>query len=109
MATYLMFGSYTIDSVKKISPQRTDDAEDLIKKHGGKLKGGYALLGEDDILLIVELKDAERAMQASVALSKLLGIAFTTAPAVPIGIKAGVLTSPCFVINNPRRALVLRS
>ena len=84
MATYLMFGSYTIDSVKKISAQRTDDTEDLIKKFGGKLKGGYALLGEDDIVLIVELKDTERAMQASVALSKLLGIAFTTAPAVPI-------------------------
>ena len=84
MATYLMFGSYTIDSVKKISAQRTDDAEDLIKKHGGKLKGGYATLGEDDIVLIVELKDAERAMQVSVALSKLLGIAFTTAPAVTI-------------------------
>ena len=84
MATYLMFGSYTIDSVKKISAQRTDDAEDLIKKYGGKLKGGYALLGEDDIVLVVDLKDTERAMQASVALSKLLGIAFTTAPAVTL-------------------------
>jgi uncharacterized protein with GYD domain len=84
MATYLMFGSYTIESVKKISAQRTEDAEDLIKKFGGKLKGGYALLGEDDIVLIVELKDTERAMQASVALSKLLGIAFTTAPAVSL-------------------------
>ena len=84
MATYLMFGSYTIDSVKKISPQRTEDAEDLLKKYGGKLKGGYAMLGEEDIVLIVDLKDTERAMQASVALSKLLGIAFTTAPAVTL-------------------------
>ena len=84
MATYLMFGSYTIDSVEKISAQRTQEAEDVIKKFGGKLKGGYAMLGEDDIVLIVELKDTERAMQASVALSKLLGIAFTTAPAVSI-------------------------
>ncbi len=84
MATYLMFGSYTIDSVQEISAQRTDKAEDLIKRFGGKLKAGYALLGEDDIVLIVELKDTERAMQASVALSKLLGIAFTTAPAVTL-------------------------
>jgi uncharacterized protein with GYD domain len=84
MATYLMFGSYTIDSIREISKERTEEAEELLRKFGGKLKGGYAMLGEDDIVLIAELKDTERAMQASVALSKLLGIAFTTAPAVEI-------------------------
>ena len=84
MATYLMFGSYTMESLRQISAQRTQEAEDVIKKHGGKLKGGYAMLGKDDIVLVVDLKDTERAMQASVALSKLLGIAFTTAPAVSI-------------------------
>jgi uncharacterized protein with GYD domain len=84
MATYLMFGSYTIDSIREISKERTEEAEELLRKFGGKLKGGYAMLGEEDIVLIAELKDTERAMQASVALSKLLGIAFTTAPAVEI-------------------------
>jgi uncharacterized protein with GYD domain len=84
MSTYLMFGSYTMDSLKEISAQRTEQAEKVVNKFGGKLKGGYAMLGEDDIVLIAELKDTERAMQASVALSKLLGIAFTTAPAVEI-------------------------
>ena len=52
--------------------------------NGGKLKGGYALLGEYDPVLIVDLPDTESAMKTSVALSKMLGVGFTTAPAVTI-------------------------
>ncbi|HEY2981176.1 MAG TPA: GYD domain-containing protein [Anaerolineales bacterium] len=84
MATYLMFGKYSLESVKGISAKRTSSAAALIKKHGGELKGGYALLGEVDLVLVVDLPDTERAMQTSAALTKLLGIAFTTAPAVSI-------------------------
>lgn len=83
MATYMMFGEYSRDSVKQISARRTDKAIDLIKKYGGELKSGYALLGNVDLVLIVDLPDTERAMKVSVALTKLLGISFTTAPAVP--------------------------
>lgn len=82
MATYLMFGRYSQDSVKQISPKRTEDATELIRKNGGKLRSGYALLGKTDLVLIVELPDNERAMRTSVGLSKLLGISFSTAPAV---------------------------
>jgi len=82
MATYLMFGKYSQDSVKQISARRTDKAIDLIKKNGGELISGYALLGEFDLVLIVDLPDTEQAMKVSVALTKLLGISFTTAPAV---------------------------
>ncbi len=84
MATYLMFGKYSLESVKAISPKRTNNAVALIKKHGGELKSGYALLGEVDLVLIVDLPDTERAMKTSVALSKLLGISFITAPAVSV-------------------------
>ena len=35
-----------------------------------------------DVVMVVELPDNERAMQASAALTKLLGISFTTSPAV---------------------------
>jgi uncharacterized protein with GYD domain len=84
MATYLMFGKYSQEALKAISAKRTTEANALIKKHGGEFKSGYALLGEEDLVLIVDLPDTERAMKTSVALSKLLGIAFRTAPAVSV-------------------------
>ena len=82
MATFVMLGQYTTESVKHISAKRSVDAEALIKKQGGKVKEGYAMLGENDILLIVEAKNVESAMKISVGLSKLLDISFTTSPAV---------------------------
>lgn len=82
MATYLMFGKYSLDAVKAISAKRTDKTVALIKENGGELKAGYALLGKTDLVLIVDLPDTERAMKTSAALSKLLGISFSTAPAV---------------------------
>jgi uncharacterized protein with GYD domain len=82
MATYLMLGQYSEGSVKEISAKRTKDALALVKQYGGKVKDGYAMLGEQDLLLILEAKDNPTAMKISVGLSKLLGIAFTTAPAV---------------------------
>ena len=84
MATYLMFGKYTHEAVKGISAKRTNDTIALIKKQGGELKAGYALLGEVDLVLIVDLPDTERAMKTSVALTKLLGISFRTAQAISI-------------------------
>ena len=82
MATYLMFGQYSRESVKEISAKRTKDAMALVKQYGGKVKDGYAMLGDQDLLIILEAKDNSTAMQISVGLSKLLDIAFTTAPAV---------------------------
>ena len=84
MATYLMFGSYLQDSVRKISARRTDKAKELIEKQGGKLTAAYALLGEKDLVLIVDLPNTEQAMKTSVALSKELGIGFSTVPAVSV-------------------------
>ena len=82
MATFVMLGKYSSEAVKAISSKRTNQTLALIKKYGGEVKAGYALLGKVDIVLIVELPDTERAMQASAALTKLLGISFTTAPAI---------------------------
>jgi uncharacterized protein with GYD domain len=84
MATYLMFGKYSREGLKGISVKRTDAAAALIKKHGGELKSGYALLGGVDLVLIVDLPDTEQAMKASAALTKLLGISFSTSPAVSL-------------------------
>ncbi|MCJ7531464.1 MAG: GYD domain-containing protein [Anaerolineales bacterium] len=82
MATYFMFGKYTLDGIKDISVKRTEKASALVKKHGGEIKSVYALLGVTDLVLIVDFPGTEQAMKASVELTKLLGVSFTTAPAV---------------------------
>ena len=84
MTTFLMFGKYTTESVKEISEERTDQSEALIKKFDGRLRGGYALLGDIDLVLIVEFPNRKQAMKASVGLTKMLGISFTTLPAVKL-------------------------
>jgi uncharacterized protein with GYD domain len=84
MATYLMFGKYPIDAVGKISAERTKNATAVIEDCGGEVKAGYALLGEKDLVLIVEFPGTKEAMKAAVALSKLLGISFATSPAVSV-------------------------
>jgi uncharacterized protein with GYD domain len=82
MATFFMFGSYSIDAVGKVSAERTKEATAVIGDIGGEVKAGYALLGENDLILIVDFPGVKEAMKASVELTKLLGISFTTAPAV---------------------------
>ena len=84
MAAYFMFGNYSQESIKDLSAERTNNTIALIEKNGGKLTAGYALLGEIDLVLIVDFPDNESAMKSSVALSKMLGIGFTTSPAVTI-------------------------
>lgn len=84
MGTFFMFGRYSHDSIKDISPRRTNKAKEKIESLGGKLLSGYALLGDVDLVLIVEFPGKDEAIKASVALAKMLGIAFTTAPAVTV-------------------------
>lgn len=82
MATYLLFGTYTPESMKAASARRTDEAIALIRQHGGDYKAGYALLGGTDLVVILDLPDTERALQVSAGLTRLLGIRFRTSPAV---------------------------
>lgn len=84
MGTYFLFGNYSQDALKKISARRTAGAAAVIKKNGGDLKAGYALLGEVDIVLIADFPDNAKAMKASIELSSQLGIGFRTAPAVSV-------------------------
>lgn len=84
MATYFMFGKYSADAIKAISAERTQKVIDVVKKSGGEVQSMHALLGEKDLVFVVNLPGMEQAIQASVALSKMTGIAFTTAPAVTV-------------------------
>jgi uncharacterized protein with GYD domain len=84
MAMFFMFGRYSIDSVQNISAQRTQKAREIIQKHGGEIQSIYALLGKQDLALIVSLPGLDEAMKASVALTKTTGISFSTSPAVAV-------------------------
>ena len=53
MATYFMFGKYSLEAVKAISAKRTDDAVALIKQNGGELKAG-------DQVIVGEVQSAEK-------------------------------------------------
>lgn len=85
MATFFMFGRYSsVEALKGMSQKRTKEAENLVKKFGGKVESIYALLGEKDLVIISTFPGVENAMKASVALTKTTGISFTTVPAVPV-------------------------
>lgn len=84
MAKYLMLGKYSLEAVKGISAERTQRAIDLIAKAGGKVDSMYALLGSYDLALIADFPNNSNAIKASIGLTKLTGVGFTTSPAVTI-------------------------
>ena len=84
MATFLMFGKYSPQALERMSAERTASAVDLIKKFGGEVQSMYATLGANDLVFVVSFPGTEDAMKASVALGKMTGIAFSTAPAVTV-------------------------
>ena len=84
MTTYFMFGKFSSDAIKEISAERTKKSAEVVKSCGGKVKAIYALLGGIDAVAIAEFPGLKEAMKASVELTKLLGISFTTAPAVTV-------------------------
>ncbi len=79
-----MMGRYAIDSLKDVSAGRTEDAIKVITELGGEVRAMYALLGDIDILFIVDLPGNEEAVKASLLLSTLTGIGFSTAPAIEV-------------------------
>lgn len=84
MPIFMMFGKYSSEALKGISPERTDKAVEVIKKNGGKVISMYAVLGEHDLVLTLDFSDSEKALAASVALNQLTGISFTTSPVVEV-------------------------
>ncbi len=84
MASYLLFGKYSQEGMKGISPDRTVKANALVKANGGTVKAGYMLLGEVDLVLILDLPNNEASIKVSMGLTKLLGIGFTTSPAITV-------------------------
>ncbi len=84
METFFMFGKYSSDAAKKISGDRTKKAVSTIQKLGGTVNSMYALLGEHDLVFIVDFPKIDAVIKASIALNKLTGISFSTSPAVTV-------------------------
>ena len=84
MAMFFMFGKYTQESLNSITAKRTQQAVGVIEKMNGQVTAMYAMLGPHDLVLIVNLPGVSEAIEASIALSKLTGIGFTTCPVLPV-------------------------
>ena len=84
MPIFMMFGKYTSEATKGISSERTKQAREVIKKHGGKVVSMYAVLGQHDLVFTLDLPDTEAALGASAELNRLTGISFVTSPIVEV-------------------------
>ena len=84
MATFFMFGNYNVESIRQMSIERTNQVVAEIEKLGGQVTAMHALLGQFDLCFCLKLPDVESAMKASVTLTRLTGISFTTCPAVTV-------------------------
>ncbi len=84
MITCFMFGRFPQDAYRDISSNRTHSAVMVLGEFQGEVKSMYALMGENDLIFIVDFPDVNQAILASVALSKELGISFTTSPAITV-------------------------
>jgi uncharacterized protein with GYD domain len=84
MATFVMLGKYSSESLREASKDRTSRSISLIEEKGGRLKAMYALLGGWDLCMVTEFGNVDDALAASVELNKSTGIAFNTLPAVAV-------------------------
>ncbi len=84
MAKFLMLGKYSADAVKGIAAERTKKAVSAIEKAGGTVESMYALLGDHDLVLMVDLPGTAEAMKISIEIAKLTGISFRSMPAIPV-------------------------
>ena len=82
MATYFLTGTYGADAIKGIGRKRTSDVSKMIEDMGGKIISIYLLLGEKDLVIIVDFPGLKEAIKGSVSISKMTGISFTTDPAI---------------------------
>ena len=59
MPIFMMFGKYTTEAMRGISPDRTEQAIKMIKANGGKVVSMYAVMGEHDLVFTLDFPEAE--------------------------------------------------
>ncbi len=81
---FVMLGKYSLKGLEGASAERTKKANALVTKAGGRIDAIYALLGEYDLVFIVDFPGVPEAMKASIGITKMTGIGFQTMPAVSV-------------------------
>lgn len=81
---YLILGKYSNHGIANVSSHRTSKLTELVNQIGGQLRDSYALLGQFDIALIVDLPDNSSAVKLAATLQLTMGISSTTLPATSI-------------------------
>jgi uncharacterized protein with GYD domain len=84
MRTFLMFGKSSSEELKEISLKYRAEVINLVESFGGDVRSMYVMPKEKYLVFIFVFQGIKRAMKASIALSNLTGISFTTSPAVPV-------------------------
>lgn len=82
--TFLMAGRYSAEAVKQISAERSGLASQIVGQCGGRIVDGYATLGDNDLLMVMEFPGVSNVMKASIELNKALGISFASTAALPV-------------------------
>lgn len=85
MPTYITLWNYTEQGIENIddSPDRLDDAVELIESLGGELKGFYLTMGEYDIVTVAEFPDDDTAAQATLRIGQTGAVSSETLKAWP--------------------------
>ncbi len=86
MPIYVTMWKYTKDGLvdMKQTSERYKKVNEIIKSHGGKLINAYGLIGEYDVMTIVELPDEKALMSAILKISSKGRVIPVTMLAVPI-------------------------
>ena len=85
MATYISLANYTDQGIKRIkdSPKRLAAAVRMFAQYKVKLKEFYLMMGEYDIMVILDAPNAEAVSKAALALGLLGNVRTKTARAYP--------------------------
>ena len=82
MRTFLIFAKSSPQELKEISLKYRAEVVSLVNSFGGNVRSMYVMLKERYLILTLSFPEIKTAIKASIALSKLTGISFTTSPAV---------------------------
>jgi len=85
MPTYITLWNYTQQGIEDIedSPNRLDDAHELVESLGGEIRGIYLTMGEYDVVSITELPDDETAAKATLRIGQEGAVSSETLKAWP--------------------------
>jgi uncharacterized protein with GYD domain len=86
MPVYVTMWKYTKDGLVDIrhTPERFKVVNEIIKSHGGKLVTAYGLIGEYDVMTIVDLPDEKALMSAILQICSKGRVIPVTMTAVPM-------------------------